>query len=248
VVDDNAFNRSVLVKQLATLGYAAEQAGDAEDALRRWRAGDYAVILADCQMPGMDGFAFARALRAEEARVRRKRVPIVAWTANVMPEDVTQCLDAGMDDVLSKPSALAIVQRVLDTWLDVSPPQEPQAAFPVAEALAESDAPIDRAQLGRIMNGDSALEREMLDGFREAGAREVQALVHSLASADTRQVRDAAHRMKGLARLVAATALAGVCERIEDAAGQGVVEPNETGAHRLVHEWERVRRYLDGAA
>ena len=67
VVDDNEFNRSVLVKQVAALGYAAEQVGDGEEALRMWRSHDYALVLADCQMPGMDGFAFARAVRAEEA-------------------------------------------------------------------------------------------------------------------------------------------------------------------------------------
>ena len=89
VVDDNEFNRSVLVKQMSALGYAAEQVGDGEEALRRWRAHDYALVLADCQMPGMDGFAFARAVRAEEAaRPGASRVPIVAWTANVMPDDV----------------------------------------------------------------------------------------------------------------------------------------------------------------
>src|SRR5262249_20842418 len=105
VVDDNEFNRSVLVKQVAALGCVADQAGDGEEALRKWRTSEYSLILADCQMPGMDGFAFARALRAEEAaRPGAMRTPIVAWTANVMPEDVEMCLQAGMDDLLAKPS------------------------------------------------------------------------------------------------------------------------------------------------
>ncbi|HEY6509686.1 MAG TPA: ATP-binding protein, partial [Vicinamibacterales bacterium] len=118
VVDDNEFNRSVLVKQVATLGYTAEQAADGEEALRRCRERDYSLILADCQMPGMDGFAFARAMRAEEsARPDGLRTPIVGWTANVMPEDVEACLAAGMDAVLAKPSALATVQSALDTWV-----------------------------------------------------------------------------------------------------------------------------------
>ena len=118
VVDDNEFNRAVLARQVAALGYEAEQASDGEEALQLVEHGDYALILADCQMPGMDGFEFARAVRKAEADDGRARIPIVAWTANVMPDDVAACRDAGMDDVLAKPSALPTVQRVLRTWVD----------------------------------------------------------------------------------------------------------------------------------
>ena len=245
VVDDNEFNRSVLVKQVATLGYAAEQAGDGEEALHRWRTHDYSLILADCQMPGMDGCAFTRAVRAEEVdRPARPRTPIVGWTANVMPEDVEACLAAGMDAVLAKPSALATVQSVLDTWVpavqrpvplvDVAPPSSPDA-----------HVPIDHEQLRLIMNGDPRLEREMLDGFREAGARAVEALLGALSTAGPAAVRSDAHRLKGLARLVAAARLAAVCERIEEAARRGVLSDVAADAAELKEEWARLERYLE---
>ncbi len=222
VVDDNEFNRSVLVKQLAALGYAAEQVGDGEDALRMWRSQAYALVLADCQMPGMDGFAFARAVRAEEAgRPAASRVPIVAWTANVMPDDVEACLASGMDDVLAKPSALSTVQRVLETWIDANDQTVPVITTPLAATEDTRQHPIDREQLRLIMNGDQALEREMLDGFREAGSREVEALGQAMAARECDRVRSAAHRLKGLARLVAAPSLAAVCEGIEASAKAG---------------------------
>ena len=67
MVDDNEFNRAVLARQVAALGYEAEQASDGEEALQLVEQRDYALILADCQMPGMDGFEFAREVRKAEA-------------------------------------------------------------------------------------------------------------------------------------------------------------------------------------
>jgi two-component system, NarL family, sensor histidine kinase EvgS len=246
VVDDNEFNRSVLVKQMSALGYAAEQVGDGEEALRRWRDHDYALVLADCQMPGMDGFAFARAVRAEEAaRGGASRVPIVAWTANVMPDDVEACLSAGMDDVLAKPSALSTVQRMLETWIDAKAQTAPLVPVPLAVSEQGHEQPIDREQLRLIMNGDPALEREMLDGFRQAGSREVEALSQAMADRECDRVRSAAHRLKGLARLVAAPSLAAVCEGIEGSAKAGALDEVEVAEAALAREWDRVRQYLD---
>jgi two-component system sensor histidine kinase EvgS len=249
VVDDNAFNRSVLVKQVAALGYEADQAGDGEEALRMWRGHHYALVLADCQMPGMDGFAFARAVRAEEAgRPGTPRVPIVAWTANVMPDDVEACLAAGMDDVLAKPSALSTVQRVLETWSDVTDQTAPVIAAPLAVSSDGQDHPIDREQLRLIMNGDPALEREMLDGFRQAGLREVEALSQAITERECDRVRSVAHRLKGLARLVAAPSLAAVCEGIEGSAKAGALDDVLDAEAALVREWDRVKQYLDADA
>jgi CheY-like chemotaxis protein/HPt (histidine-containing phosphotransfer) domain-containing protein len=246
VVDDNAFNRSVLVKQVAALGYVAEQVGDGEEALRMWRSHGYALVLADCQMPGMDGFAFARAVRAEEAaRPTTSRVPIVAWTANVMPDDVEACLAAGMDDVLAKPSALSTVQRVLETWIDAKDQTVPVIATPLAASGNGLEHPIDREQLRLIMNGDQALEREMLEGFRQAGSHAVESLGQAMAARECPRVRSEAHRLKGLARLVAAPSLAAVCEGIEQSAKAGALDEVNVAEAALAREWDRVKQYLD---
>ena len=148
MVDDNEFNRAVLARQVAALGYEAEQASDGEEALQmRRRSGDYALILADCQMPGMDGFEFARVGPPGRGRAAAgDHIPIVAWTANVMPDDVAACRDAGMDDVLAKPSALPTVQRVLRTWVDragepCAPCVQPERRLPPPVADGAPDRP-----------------------------------------------------------------------------------------------------------
>jgi len=248
VVDDNEFNRAVLARQVAALGYEAEQASDGEEALQLLEQGDYALILADCQMPGMDGFEFARAVRAAEAGDGRARIPIVAWTANVMPDDVAACRDAGMDDVLAKPSALPTVQRVLRTWVDHAG-EMIRMASPGSPVLppATDGAPIDRMQLRAIMDGDPALEAEMLAGFRTASVKEAAVLREALARGDCGAIRHASHRMKGLARLVAASSLASVCEQLERQARAGCVDDPALALAEFEREWHRVSDFLNAA-
>jgi len=199
-------------------------------------------------MPGMDGFEFARAVRRAESEEGRARIPIVAWTANVMPDDVAACRDAGMDDVLAKPSALPTVQRVLRTWVDRAgeavrvAPRGNFAPPPVVDG-----APIDRMQLRAIMDGDPALEAEMLAGFRTASVKEAAVLREALARRDCGAIRHASHRMKGLARLVAASSLASVCERLEQQARAGCVDDPALVLAEFEREWHRVSDFLNAA-
>ena len=164
VVDDNEFNRAVLARQVAALGYEAEQASDGEEALQMLAHGEYALILADCQMPGMDGFEFARSVRRSEAEAGAgEHIPIVAWTANVMPDDIAACHDAGMDDVLAKPSALPTVQRALRTWVDRA--TEVRAAS--AGATAPAAGRLRRAHRPHAAAGHHGRRRGA--GSRDAG-------------------------------------------------------------------------------
>jgi len=248
VVDDNEFNRAVLARQVAALGYEAEQASDGEEALHLLAQRSYALVLADCQMPGMDGFEFARSVRRSEAEAGAgEHIPIVAWTANVMPDDVAACRDAGMDDVLAKPSALPTVQRALRTWVDRASETEAPSAGTAIPAPSYDGAPIDRMQLRAIMDGDAALEAEMLAGFRTASVKEAAALRDALARHDCTAIRHASHRMKGLARLVAASSLAAVCERLERQARAGSVDDPALVLAEFEREWHRVSDFLNAA-
>ena len=251
VVDDNEFNRAVLARQVAALGYHAEQASDGDEALQMLARGGYSLILADCQMPGMDGFEFARRVRAGEADNASgsgARIPIVAWTANVMPDDIDACRASGMDDILAKPSALPTVQHVLRTWIDHAPGAHAQGPDAFAPAAAGGADPIDRTQLRAIMDGDEALEAEMLAGFRSASVKEAAALRDALVRQDCGAIRHTSHRMKGLARLVAASSLALVCERIERQARDGCVDDTARVLDEFEREWHRVSDFLNAGA
>lgn len=77
---------------------------------------EYAVVLMDCQMPIMDGYAATRAIRESDETPEGERQVIIALTANALPEDRQKCLDAGMDDYLSKPFTVARLRDTLRLW------------------------------------------------------------------------------------------------------------------------------------
>jgi signal transduction histidine kinase/ActR/RegA family two-component response regulator len=103
VAEDNSINALVAKAYLEKFGLAVDCVEDGKQALERATAGDYDLVLMDCQMPEMDGFEATRRIRAHEQRNGRKPVPIVALTANVIRGDRERCLAAGMDGYLGKP-------------------------------------------------------------------------------------------------------------------------------------------------
>ncbi len=113
VVDDNALNRKLTMRQLQKLGYRGHAVQDGCEALEAVAHGNYDLVLMDCEMPELDGFGATRAIRAAEAAGRR-RVTIVAMTANAMEGDRETCLAAGMDDYLAKPVQLAMLRSTLE--------------------------------------------------------------------------------------------------------------------------------------
>lgn len=113
LVEDNAVNREVGAAMLAQLGCEVELAGDGAAGLAAWMRGGHDLVLMDCQMPLMDGYAATRAIRAEERLRGLPRTPVVAMTANAFREDRDACFDAGMDDFLAKPYTLNQLAEVI---------------------------------------------------------------------------------------------------------------------------------------
>ncbi len=120
IAEDDEVNQMVILRQIEILGYAAEVAVDGHEALQMWRAGRYALLLSDLDMPGLDGYALAQAIRRDEAgpgATGRGRSPIVALTANALPSEASRASAAGMDDYLTKPLQLHMLAAALRKWL-----------------------------------------------------------------------------------------------------------------------------------
>ena len=117
VVDDNSVNRKILTRQLELAGASIDSAAGGEEALDLWRRGAYDLVLADLQMPTMDGFELARQIRDCEATERRPRTPILALTASTLEEQEQKSRSAGMDGFITKPIGIEQLGAILDVWL-----------------------------------------------------------------------------------------------------------------------------------
>jgi CheY-like chemotaxis protein len=120
VADDNSVNQRVIERLLAKRGLRVDVVGNGLEAVAAAARRPYDLVLMDCQMPEMDGYEATRKLRAEGARL-----PIVAMTANALTGDRERCLDAGMDDYLTKPLTAATLDGTLTRWLSRGLDAEP---------------------------------------------------------------------------------------------------------------------------
>jgi signal transduction histidine kinase/CheY-like chemotaxis protein len=120
LVEDNPINQMIARAMLVKRGLVVHTAGNGRLALEALAGNTFDLVLMDCQMPEMDGFEATGAIRRENRSPRR--IPIVALTANAMASDRARCLEAGMDDYLTKPLDTNELDRVLRRWLSSSNP------------------------------------------------------------------------------------------------------------------------------
>jgi signal transduction histidine kinase/ActR/RegA family two-component response regulator len=116
LVEDNTTNQMVARLLLERLGHKVHLANNGTEALAYLRDHDCDLVLMDCEMPGLDGYEATRAIRAASSTARNPRVPIIALTANAMPEEEAKCRDAGMNDFLTKPVRARDLTAALERW------------------------------------------------------------------------------------------------------------------------------------
>jgi len=117
VVDDNSVNRRILARQLELAGTSADMAAGGEEALAMWRSRPYDLMLADLQMPDMDGFELARRIRQGEASTGSVRLPILAVTASALESEEERSRASGMDGFITKPVGIEQLKATLEVWL-----------------------------------------------------------------------------------------------------------------------------------
>ena len=218
VVDDQRTNRTLLVRLINMLGYAAEATESGAMALEKGTSGRFALMITDCHMTEMDGYALTRNIRRLESRDSLRRMPIIAWTSTTLPGMDQNCADAGMDDQLPKPVDLDTLASMLERWLP-SPNKSPPKSTTEAATPITPDVTLDRAVLARYSSGDLLQEQEILREFRTANLADIALFEQALAQHDPLLVAQAAHRIKGASRMIGAHAFASICERIEKNGG-----------------------------
>ncbi len=126
LVEDNPVNQEVALAMLEALGCRVNVASEGLEALDFVSNTEYELILMDCHMPAMDGFAAAGEIRRLEHEHSRSPVPIIALTADVQAGIMRRCLTAGMDSYISKPFTMSQLRSTLDKWLTTTERQDGQ--------------------------------------------------------------------------------------------------------------------------
>jgi signal transduction histidine kinase/DNA-binding response OmpR family regulator len=250
LAEDNEFNQDVAVDLLTQAGLEVEVAGNGEIAVAMTLANPPDLILMDMQMPVMDGVTATQRLRQHP---QFATVPILAMTANAMPEDRQRCLDAGMNDHIAKPidpDALfaTLLHHLLAQPLATVTHHSSHTASPTEANPAPSADPLDAVQglvwrdgLKRHLNNRSGYEK-MLRRFQTSQADTANTLRQSLAQGDTASAERQAHTLKGIAGTLGAEQLQSYSGVLEMALRQGVppqdctamVQAVEAELHRLL--------------
>jgi PAS domain S-box-containing protein len=217
LVEDNPTNQLVGVKVLEKLGHQVDVAANGEEAVAAIGKLRYDLVLMDCHMPVMDGYEATREIRRTEGQ--GPRLPIIAMTASALREDRDKCLEAGMDDYLSKPVEPARLEAMIEHWLPAAP-GEPEP-LDLVEADSEETAPsgaalvFDRAGfLARVM-GDRVFSQELIGAFLADMPTQLERLEAAIAADDLDAVMKLAHRIKGAAANMGGDAFRGILAELE---------------------------------
>jgi len=234
VVDDNEINRLVAEEHLRRLDFSTHAVDSGETALRTLRQESFDAVLMDCEMPSMDGFETTRnVLKLHRAGALAippgQPLVIIALTAQLAPETLDRCLQAGMLDRLSKPIQPAEFQRVLKEQLDgvrpdrtdsspARPPLEQTPAHPAEQPADESiaNAPIDWSELTARCGNSEEMTRQLLDVFRTQLPDQVSQLSAHVDQGDFEAAAQVAHAIKGSAGNMAAGGVATVAASLEN--------------------------------
>jgi PAS domain S-box-containing protein len=225
VVEDNPVNQMVATGLLAALGYTSVTAEDGVAAVEEALSGSFDAILMDVQMPHMDGYTATREIRVHETGPRR---PIIAMTAAAVEGERERCLEAGMDDYLTKPVDPARLAETLDRWV------------PAAPAYAER---LDVARLAELRELDDPCEGSYVDrairNFLGYAEEDVATMGAAAEAGDTARLRAVAHRLAGAALNLGAVSLGEGARAVEEHVVSGNLAEASAALPALAEELAR---------
>ncbi len=256
LAEDNPVNVEVATAMLDSLGLSVYCARNGDEALQEVRAGGYDIVLMDCQMPVMDGFAATAEIRRHEQQQmngRGHKLPIVAITANALQGDREACLAAGMDDYLSKPFTQQQLAAVIGRWV----------YLPLAAPVHHDDYVAPAPKPEPVVPQRDVINRHALDNIRALSKDRGEALVHKVVAAyvddtpqhlrtlrraidglDSGNLRKIAHSLKSSSANVGAETLAQMCKDMETLGRTETTEGAATILTDMEHEFQAVRHSL----
>jgi CheY-like chemotaxis protein/HPt (histidine-containing phosphotransfer) domain-containing protein len=221
LVEDNIVNQKLAIALLERWGHVVTVADNGQSALERLAQHRFDLVLMDMMMPVLDGLEATRQFRRTELG---SRTPIVAMTANVMPGDRERCIQAGMDDYISKPITTAELQRVLSRFARVVPEaQTLSAASCHVEVLSESDGRADVLfdYATALRDVDQDVVEIIADVFVAQWPKDVLKMTQALENDDRESLLQVAHALKGTLGMFGAIPAVALASELEGLASLG---------------------------
>lgn len=239
LVEDNPLNQQVAVKLLEKMGGLVSIANNGQEAIEKLEKENFDCVLMDVQMPVMDGYEATRKIRANPAM---RDVKIIAMTANAMEQDKAKCLEAGMNDFITKPISPQVLYSAIGRW--VNGENNPVTQLDRYES-ADVDV-IDHSVLEQLFGTESAhIRNEMLRVFIEATRNDLLALEKSLASGDVVAIRFLGHKIKSGARTIGAGGIANMSESLEKLEEAGFREKTADLIKRVYADIAEIEKALN---
>ncbi|MDZ8067547.1 MAG: response regulator [Nostoc sp. DedQUE08] len=217
LAEDNLVNQKVALKQLQSLGYKADVVANGKEVLQLLEKIPYDLILMDCQMPILDGLETTKEIHRwqEDAFALGHRPVVIAMTANVMKEDEETCLNAGMDDYLSKPVFKEKLAQTLEYWTGAIVSQQEAGVY---EQTVSTDLAIDWEHLHQISGNDREFELNLLQICVEDIKPRLEIIKAAIAADDFGQIARETHHLKGASANIGATAMYLATDKLEQLA------------------------------
>ena len=235
VVEDNSINQKVAKGILDRLGVKCDIVGNGQEALSILKKKEYDLIFMDVQMPVMDGLTASRAIRNKATGVLRDDVPIVAMTAHAMKDSRQQCLEAGMDDFISKPidptEILSVIERLIKgvqvykekKAIDEKNDQKEKTEIEMKDTSKNSQEPevideeliFDFDNFSLRMGNDEELVKIIIEEFLRDVPERMEVIEKEIMSGNIDAVRINAHSIKGSAANLNASQLKEIASNLE---------------------------------
>jgi signal transduction histidine kinase/ligand-binding sensor domain-containing protein/CheY-like chemotaxis protein len=244
LADDNRVNQKVALGALQRMGLKVDVANNGEEAVAAWAAGDFDLILMDCQMPVMDGYQAAREIRSRETGALR--IPIIALTADAMKGTEQLCRESGMDDYLTKPIDRDRLGEVINRYLSPSegPARLAESRELKPDFIEPTIEPVDWERLMLSADNDRDFAGELVQLFIESGDTVLKEISDALERGDMAALGRAAHSLKGSSANMCASSTSEAAARLESAARAGGAEDVAKLEMQLRAETRRAIEYL----
>jgi PAS domain S-box-containing protein len=225
LAEDNSINQQVAVGLLKKFGLQADAVANGEEAIRILENIPYDLVLMDVQMPVMDGLEATRRIRDPRSAVKNHQIPVIAMTAGAIMGDREKCIEAGMNDYITKPVSPQAIAKALVKWLPKGKDKggKGSADSGVASSLDTYQPSLifDREGMRSLLMNDADLIHSVLESFLENIPQQIVTLKDYLEKGDVYGTRRQAHSIKGASANVCGEALRMVAAEMEEAASDG---------------------------